>query len=251
MCLFLTGCENDSNKFKEEYESLNGKTFYQNYKYKDVTIPEDNPIKYSNYKEIIDIVKNGSGVIYLGYPECPWCRSMVSVLMEAANNTNISTIYYLNMHDVRDEYELSDDTYEEIALQNDNILNQFLESGTLTDDTIRQMIQKRQIFPCYFGSALKISGIDEFLQGFENWTNETQYDNDFGAKVFKISHDENDERLTWIKVTGGVLHNKDVLFEDQKANQVRIYNGAKFELQQNIPAGGICAVTGLTNTFPG
>ncbi|CAJ1176773.1 Tetracycline resistance protein TetM from transposon TnFO1 [Companilactobacillus paralimentarius] len=147
--------------------------------------------------------------------------------------------------------ELSDDTYEEIALQNDNILNQFLESGTLTDDTIRQMIQKRQIFPCYFGSALKISGIDEFLQGFENWTNETQYDNDFGAKVFKISHDENDERLTWIKVTGGVLHNKDVLFEDQKANQVRIYNGAKFELQQNIPAGGICAVTGLTNTFPG
>lgn len=147
--------------------------------------------------------------------------------------------------------ELSDDTYEEIALQNDNILDQFLESGTLTDDTIRQMIQKRQIFPCYFGSALKISGIDEFLQGFENWTNETQYDNDFGAKVFKISHDENDERLTWIKVTGGVLHNKDVLFEDQKANQVRIYNGAKFELQQNIPAGGICAVTGLTNTFPG
>lgn len=147
--------------------------------------------------------------------------------------------------------ELSDDTYEEIALQNDNILNQFLESGTLTDDTIRQMIQKRQIFPCYFGSALKISGIDEFLQGFENWTNETQYDNDFGAKVFKISHDENDERLTWIKVTGGVLHNKDVLFEDQKANQVRIYNGAKFELQQNIPAGGICAVTGLTNSFPG
>ena len=147
--------------------------------------------------------------------------------------------------------ELSDDTYEEIALQNDNILNQFLESGTLTDDTIRQMIQKRQIFPCYFGSALKISGIDEFLQGFENWTNETQYDNDFGAKVFKISHDENDERLTWIKVTGGVLHNKDVLFEDQKANQVRIYNDAKFQLQQNIHAGGICAVTGLTNTFPG
>lgn len=146
---------------------------------------------------------------------------------------------------------LSDDTYEEIALQDDDILNQFLESGTLTDDTIRQMVQKRQIFPCYFGSALKISGIDEFLQGFETWTNENQYDNTFGAKVFKISHDENDERLTWIKVTGGVLHNKDILFEDQKANQVRIYNGAKFELQQEIPAGGICAVTGLTNTYPG
>jgi small GTP-binding protein domain len=146
---------------------------------------------------------------------------------------------------------LTDDTYEEIALQDDDILNQFLESGALSDDTVRHMIQKRQIFPCYFGSALKISGIDEFLQGFENWTNESAYDDTFGAKVFKISHDENDERLTWIKVTGGILHNKDVLFKDQKANQVRIYNGSKFELQPEVAAGGICAVTGLTETFPG
>lgn len=147
--------------------------------------------------------------------------------------------------------DLTDDTYEEIALQDDDILNQFLESGTLSDDTVRHMIQKRQIFPCYFGSALKISGIDEFLQGFEKWTNESTYDDIFGAKVFKISHDENDERLTWIKVTGGILHNKDVLFKDQKANQVRIYNGSKFELQPEVAAGGICAVTGLTETFPG
>ncbi|HIY93186.1 translation factor GTPase family protein [Companilactobacillus sp. HBUAS56275] len=147
--------------------------------------------------------------------------------------------------------DLTDDIYEEIALQDDDILNQFLESGTLSDDTVRHMIQKRQIFPCYFGSALKISGIDEFLQGFENWTNESTYDDTFGAKVFKISHDENDERLTWIKVTGGILHNKDVLFKDQKANQVRIYNGSKFELQPEVAAGGICAVTGLTETFPG
>lgn len=147
--------------------------------------------------------------------------------------------------------DLTDDTYEEIALQDDDILNQFLESGALSDDTVRHMIQKRQIFPCYFGSALKISGIDEFLQGFENWTNESTYDDTFGAKVFKISHDENDERLTWIKVTGGILHNKDVLFKDQKANQVRIYNGSKFELQPEVAAGGICAVTGLTETFPG
>ena len=128
MCLFLTGCENDSNKFKEEYESLNGKTFYQNYKYKDVTIPEDNPIKYSDYKEIIDIVKNGSGVIYLGYPECPWCRSMVSVLMEAASNTNISTIYYLNMHDVRDEYELSDNNEVKLVREGQEGYQELLEA---------------------------------------------------------------------------------------------------------------------------
>ena len=139
MCLFLTGCENDSNKFKEEYESLNGKTFYQNYKYKDVTIPEDNPIKYSDYKEIIDIVKNGSGVIYLGYPECPWCRSMVSVLMEAANNTNISTIYYLNMHDVRDEYELSDNNEVKLVREGQEGYQELLEAldEILLDYTIK------------------------------------------------------------------------------------------------------------------
>lgn len=121
--------------------------------------------------------------------------------------------------------ELSNETYEEIALQDDDILNQFLETNTLDDGIIRQMIQKRQIFPCYFGSALKLSGINEFLDGFESWTNESEYDNTFGAKVFKISHDENDERLTWVKVTGGVLHNKDVLFKNQKANQLRVYMG--------------------------
>ena len=122
------GIKVDSNKFKEEYESLNGKTFYQNYKYKDVTIPEDNPIKYSDYKEIIDIVKNGSGVIYLGYPECPWCRSMVSVLMEVANNTNISTIYYLNMHDVRDEYELSDNNEVKLVREGQEGYQELLEA---------------------------------------------------------------------------------------------------------------------------
>lgn len=139
MCLFLTGCESDSNKFKEEYESLNGKNFYQNYKYKDVTIPEDNPIKYSNYKEIIDIVKNGSGVIYLGYPECPWCRSMVSVLMEAANNTNISTIYYLNMHDVRDEYELLDNNEVKLVREGQEGYQELLETldEILLDYTIK------------------------------------------------------------------------------------------------------------------
>ena len=143
MIFSLGGCfkkeESDAVKFKEEYESLNGKTFYQNYKYKDVTIPEDNPIKYSDYKEIIDIVKNGSGVIYLGYPECPWCRSMVSVLMEAANNTNISTIYYLNMHDVRDEYELSDNNEVKLVREGQEGYQELLEAldEILLDYTIK------------------------------------------------------------------------------------------------------------------
>ena len=112
MCLFLTGCENDSNKFKEEYESLNGKTFYQNYKYKDVTIPEDNPIKYSDYKEIIDIVKNGSGVIYLGYPECPWCRGYIPYLNEVAINEHLDKIYYFNILNDRKNNWLEIDNIE-------------------------------------------------------------------------------------------------------------------------------------------
>lgn len=147
--------------------------------------------------------------------------------------------------------KLSEETLEEIALQDDDILNNFLETGSISSDIIQNMIKQRQVFPCFFGSALKLSGIDEFLNGFENWTQETKYSNEFGAKVFKISHDEKAERLTWVKVTGGTLHNKAVLFNEQKANQVRVYNGAKFETTQEVPAGFVCAITGLDKTYPG
>ncbi|GEO58223.1 elongation factor G [Companilactobacillus bobalius] len=174
-------------------------------------------------------------------------QGYTKTLWNLLQNYHIPTFIFINKIDAAgvDQAQVLED------LQNKLSPGCIAFSNELSDDTIRQMIQKRQIFPCYFGSALKISGIDELLQGFETWTTEAKYDTDFGAKVFKISHDENDERLTWIKVTGGVLHNKDILFEDQKSNQVRIYNGAKFELQQEVPAGEICAVTGLTNTYPG
>jgi small GTP-binding protein len=146
---------------------------------------------------------------------------------------------------------LSEDTLEEIAVQDDEVLNQFLETGQLADSTIQTMIQKRQIFPCFFGSALKLTGITEFLSGLEKWTVEPSYQTDFAAKVFKISHDEKSERLTWVKVTGGSLHNKSVLYQDQKANQLRIYNGAKFDMVQEVPAGQVCAITGLDKTYQG
>ncbi|WP_334352887.1 translation factor GTPase family protein [Companilactobacillus sp. HBUAS56257] len=146
---------------------------------------------------------------------------------------------------------LSEDTLEEIAVQDDEVLNQFLETGQLADSTIQTMIQKRQIFPCFFGSALKLTGITEFLSGLEKWTVEPSYQTDFAAKVFKISHDEKSERLTWVKVTGGTLHNKSVLYQDQKANQLRIYNGAKFDMVQEVPAGQVCAITGLDKSYQG
>jgi len=147
--------------------------------------------------------------------------------------------------------EIPEESYEEIAMQDDDVLDDFLNTGELADETIQQMIKQRKIFPCYFGSALKILGIDTFLNGLEKWTIEPTYQADFGAQVFKISHDEKGERLTWVRVTSGVLPNKIVLVREQKANQLRVYNGAKYEVVPEIPAGGVCAITGLVDTYPG
>ena len=97
---------NDAKKFKEEYESLNGGVSSSGKDYLEVEIDEDNKVKYSSIKDIIKVLESGTGVIYLGYPECPWCRNVVPVLMRASNNTGIENVYYLNMHDVRDKMEV-------------------------------------------------------------------------------------------------------------------------------------------------
>ncbi len=104
---------NDAIKFKNEYELLNGEKS-SNKEYKKITIDKQNPVKYSNYDEIIDVIKNGTGVIYLGYPECPWCRTAIPVLLEALKNNDIYTLYYLNIKDERDSYVIQDGqlTYE-------------------------------------------------------------------------------------------------------------------------------------------
>jgi len=149
------------------------------------------------------------------------------------------------------QMNIPEESYEEIAMCDDNILEEFLNTGNLSDDAVSQMIKDRQVFPCYFGSALKISGVDGFLSGMKRWTRESEYSAGFGARVFKISHDEKGERLTWVKVTGGELKTKAVLLNEQKANQLRIYNGSKFTLSPEVVAGGVCAITGLTDTYPG
>lgn len=105
----LTGCQNkekaDAVKFKEEYENLNNQVVNDK-KYLELTIDKKNPIKYKTAEEIVDIIKNKTGIIYLGYPECPWCRNAVPVLLEAAKQTGVNDIYYLNMYDIRDKKEL-------------------------------------------------------------------------------------------------------------------------------------------------
>ncbi|WP_195701959.1 elongation factor G [Companilactobacillus futsaii] len=144
----------------------------------------------------------------------------------------------------------SDNFQEDVSMVDDDVLEQFLDNGELVDSTIQRLIKHRQVFPVFFGSALKMEGIEEFLQGIQRFSTKEDYPTEFGAKVFKISHDDN-ERLTWVKVTGGVLENKAVLYHDQKANQLRIYDGSKFALNQNLSAGEVCAITGLTDTYPG
>ncbi|WP_125765042.1 elongation factor G [Levilactobacillus mulengensis] len=146
--------------------------------------------------------------------------------------------------------DLPDESAEDVAMQDDAVLTDYLETGNLSDDTVRRMIQQRKVFPCYFGAALKLDGVDDFLSGLSYWTQENTYPAEFGAKVFKISHDQ-DERLTWVRVTGGELANKDVILDEQKVNQLRVYNGSKFTIQPTVAAGEVCAIPNLTGTHPG
>ena len=150
------------------------------------------------------------------------------------------------------------DTMESIAMQSEQAMDEYLNTGNVTTATIRNMIERRELFPCFFGSALKMEGIDEFIHGFATYTQEPQYAGEFGARVYKISHDAQGNRLTWLKVTGGELHAKAMLGGgsgelawNEKADQIRVYSGAKYSTVESVPAGTVCAVTGLTRTFPG
>lgn len=143
-----------------------------------------------------------------------------------------------------------DDFYENIAASDEQLLEKYLDETTISVDEIQKLIINRKVFPMYFGSALKMIGIAEFLAGFNKWTKERQFSTDFKARCFKISHDQNGERLTWLRVLGGQLKTKFEL-NDEKINQLRTYNGKKFTTITNAEAGDIVAATGLTKTYPG
>lgn len=142
---------------------------------------------------------------------------------------------------------------ENVAVCEEETLEQYLKNGTVTDEELCRLIAGRSIFPCYFGSALKETGTDELLQGMKQYMDCPQYGNVFGARVFKISRDDQGQRLTWMKVTGGVLKvkmslpgGKEESGREEKVNQIRIYSGAKYGTVKEAEAGMICAVTGLT-----
>ena len=147
--------------------------------------------------------------------------------------------------------EGSDAFMENVAMCDEGLLESFLEYGTLEKKKIIDVIAERKIFPCYFGSALKMQGIDELLEGIENYSRMPLYGENFGARVYKISRDAQGNRLTHMKITGGVMKVKMPLENGEKADQIRIYSGAGFETVNEIGAGRICAVTGLAETWAG
>lgn len=150
-----------------------------------------------------------------------------------------------------EQNQLTEEALENAAMQDDAVLGDYLVSGELSDLTIQQLVAHRQVFPVYFGSALKTKGITALLDGLVRWTQPAKPTAAFGARVFKITHDKNGERLTWVRVTGGELVARAELVPDQKANQLRVYQGTKFTVVPSVVAGEVCALTGLTDTYPG
>lgn len=148
---------------------------------------------------------------------------------------------------------------EEVALCDEQLMEEYLKQGTLSNKAVSKAVTNRKLYPCYYGSALKTEGIKELIDGILTYAEEPDYKEEFGAKVFKIAEDEQGNRLTYLKITGGSLKVKSVLKKMQngseiwseKINQIRIYSGAGYETADQVPAGTVCAVTGISNSRVG
>jgi len=147
-----------------------------------------------------------------------------------------------------------DSLYESIAVCREDILEKYICDGIIDKSDISELIRSRHTFPCYFGSGLKLEGIDEFLCGLSEYILPSAYPETFGAKVFKISRDDQGNRITHMKITGGTLKVRDTISyaqKEEKVSQLRIYNGSKFTAVDEVSAGGICAAIGLSETGNG
>ncbi len=153
---------------------------------------------------------------------------------------------------------------EQLAMCDEELLESYLEEGEVDLTQIPRLVKERKLFPCFFGSALKMEGVEEFLEDIKNMMQTPEYPEEFGAKVFKIARDPQGNRLTYVKITGGSLKVKTLLTNqksgeenptepiwEEKVEQIRIYSGEKFELTQEGEPGMVCALTGLTSTYPG
>lgn len=148
----------------------------------------------------------------------------------------------------------TDSFYDQLAMCDELMMEAFLETGHIETAQIKKAVRERSLFPCFFGSALKLEGVERFMEGIVKYVMIPSYPEEFGAKIFKISRDEQGNRLTHLKLTGGKLKVKDVLTNgvwEEKVNQIRLYSGSKFEAVSELEAGSVCAVTGLSQTRPG
>lgn len=174
----------------------------------------------------------------------------------SVSRTNIIENLKSKLHENCIDFNLSetDEFIESISLCNEKLMQEYLESGKHNDITISEAIADRNIFPCCFGSALKLDGIESFLQIIDKYTFEKNYPKEFSARVFKISEDEQGSRLTHLKITGGNLKVKALLKyngTEEKINQIRIYSGKKYNTLESVDGGTICVVTGLSKTYSG
>ena len=151
---------------------------------------------------------------------------------------------------------------ENVAMCDEALLDKYMETGVIGTKDIATLIEDRKIFPCYFGSALKLDGVEAFLNGLEQYTKSPCFSDKFGAKIYKIARDDQGSRLTYMKITGGSLKVKSLLTGSmlphdeiaawkEKVDQIRIYSGARYESLDEVGAGTVCAVTGLSRTYPG
>lgn len=154
-------------------------------------------------------------------------------------------------------FDQPDTMAEEIAMCDEALLERYLETGGVESEDIASLIRARKVFPCYFGSALRLEGVQALLDGLEHYTQQPQYDSAFGAQVFKITRDGQGNRLSHLKITGGTLTVRALMSGEEdggwqeKVNQIRVYSGEKFQTAEQAESGMVCAVTGLTHTRPG
>ena len=179
---------------------------------------------------------------------------------EGVNKENILTEIQERLDEgCLDFGEMADTLKENIAMCNEDVMEQYLEKGDIEKAEICHLVEERAVFPCYFGSALKMTGTDIFLAGLETYMTPKSYPDEFVAKVYKIARDEQGNRLTYMKITGGSLRVKQLLKGiqsrdgkwEEKAEQLRIYTGERYEVQSEVFAGTICSVAGLSKTYAG
>lgn len=146
------------------------------------------------------------------------------------------------------------DFYDQLAMCEEKLLEAYLETGRIEAIQIKKAVKERKVFPCFFGSALRLDGVEQFMQGIHIYAMTSSYPDEFGAKIFKVTRDEQGNRLTHMKLTGGKLKVRDSLRNgcwEEKVNQIRAYSGQKYEAVNEIEAGSVFAVTGLSKTRPG